>query len=242
MEAHLLFPAGIYPILDVDACNARNVHPARLVKLWKSLGWGPYQLRAKQFHAGEYIELAEKLQEAWSAAPSGKEANRWMDRPCIIANDFIDAAWHRSDLFCGVHCGQSDARKMGNREKEQIHQIREVGGICGFSTHSEEEFRIAISDSRWSYVALGPVFSTNSKTHSSDQSDALGIEATGRILEKYWREASDPAAVVIGGLDLDRYQECRRSWNVRPIPAMIAAVIDESSCRRLADGPLQGVA
>ena len=235
------FPAGLYPILDLDACRNRNLNPDEIILQWKKLGWGPYQLRAKSLQAEEYAAMAEHLHARWISAESGGE-NRWHSRPAIIANDFLEVAWHHSDWFCGIHLGRSDLQSLSPREEQMLGQILDSGGVAGCSTHTAEEFRNALEEKRggtgWSYVALGPVFSSDSKTNSLDQNPALGVEKVSEIV-------ADPAlsdvlsgrqirstAVLIGGLDPDRWRALREATEQRNVeelslvPAAIASVLD----------------
>ncbi|GEM_PF-1502034 len=267
------FPAGIYPILDLDACQARSVAPEEVILEWKTLGWGPFQLRAKGVSAQEYAALAEKLHAVWmeplpmqapiaesdsadqpdstSAATGsmGGHPNRWFGRPAIIANDFLELAWHHSDWFCGIHLGQSDLESLSSREQAMLQQILDSGGIAGCSTHNLDQFRRAMEpdespfgkESRgsvWSYIALGPVFATGSKTKSSDQNDPLGPEqaleiiAESKVVSQFEERSRPFSVVMIGGLNPENWAELAkgiqtRGWNTRAfVPAVIGSVMN----------------
>lgn len=238
------FPAGIYPILDLDACQKSNRRPEDLALDWSGRGWMPYQLRAKTLDGPGYAALAERLHSVQSRLPGPHH-------PRIIANDFLEVAWHHSHWFCGIHMGQHDLEGLRPREAEMLHQIRQNGGICGCSTHTAEQFLSALNDfrggiRRWSYVALGPVFATSSKTHSSDQNQALNIERTLTILQEaikekgagVSREEEAVTVVLIGSMDAARWKALQEAWQgtrdsralrLSLIPAAIASVNLEES-------------
>lgn len=211
MSAHP-FPSGMYPILDLDACQKHGLDPLQLARSFQGLGWFPYQLRAKGLDDRSYLELAEELHNGCSG-PSG--------HPAIIGNDFLDVVWHNSRLFCGIHLGQMDLQDLKPRQKEMLIQIRQNGGICGCSTHNETQFAEALLENiglaRWSYVALGPVVSTESKTNSADQNRQLGVEETVRLLK--WEQGGHPmgedplfpALVLIGGLNASLWSELHQA-------------------------------
>ncbi|MCB1138647.1 MAG: thiamine phosphate synthase [Leptospiraceae bacterium] len=245
MSSHL-FPAGLYPILDLDACQNANRRPEDLALNWAARAWMPYQLRAKTLDASGYAALAERLHSARSRLPGPHH-------PRIIANDFLEVAWHHSHWFCGIHLGQHDLHELRPRDAEMLHQIRQSGGVCGCSTHNADQFLAAFNEMRgglhrWSYVALGPVFPTRSKTNSTDQNEVLNIEETLRILQKASSSKSDspgnaedlPTIVLIGSMDAGRWMALQEAWRktrdsralrLSVVPAAIASVHSEDGCQ-----------
>ena len=108
----------------------------------------------------------------------------------VVVNDRADvAAVARAD---GVHVGQDDLSPASVR--------RVVGGqaVVGYSTHSVDQVERAL-DEPISYVAIGPVFETSTKTTGCRP---LGLDGV--------REAADRArrrgvpVVAIGGITLER--------------------------------------
>ena len=92
----------------------------------------------------------------------------------------------------GVHVGQKDL---------SVADAREVIGRkrwIGVSTHNEEQFREAIETSA-DYVAVGPVFPTNSKENPDP---TTGIELIRRV-----RGLTAKPIVAIGGITLERAVE-----------------------------------
>ncbi len=239
------FPAGIYPILDLDACQTRQVKPDDVIVQWKKMGWGPYQLRAKKLTAAEYAAMAEHLHARWMGTGPSGSANRWHSRPSIIANDFLEVAWHHSDWFCGIHLGRSDLESLSPREEQMLEQILDSGGIAGCSTHNAAEFRTALEEKRgpsgWSYVALGPVFPTESKTNSIDQNAALGPELVAEIVADpgmsslLSQRQTACTAVLIGGMNPNGWSQIQGVLQGRipdgliVVPATIASVLDSTA-------------
>ena len=238
------FPAGIYPILDLDACEARSLKPQEVVAGWKEYGWAPYQLRAKNLSAPEYAALAESLHQVWmNCHVDDHSTNRWLSRPAIIANDFLEVAWHHSEWFCGIHLGQTDLVNLSPREEQMLLQILESGGIAGCSTHSAEQFTEALASDaiHWSYVALGPVYPTNSKTNSRDQNSALGLQELAEIMADsgfhslFSQRRGNRTAVLIGGMTPSGWQDVLSavaSLDIKPemalVPAVIASILDSA--------------
>jgi thiamine-phosphate pyrophosphorylase len=108
----------------------------------------------------------------------------------VVVNDRADvAALARAD---GVHVGQDDLSPASVR--------RVVGGqaVVGLSTHGIDQVERAL-DEPVSYVAIGPVFETSTKTTGCRP---VGLEGV--------RDAADRArrrglpVVAIGGITLER--------------------------------------
>jgi thiamine-phosphate pyrophosphorylase len=89
----------------------------------------------------------------------------------------------------GVHVGQDDL------EVEQARAL--VGGEkwVGVSTHNVEQFRSAAASSA-DYIAVGPVFTTESKANPDP---VIGTEFIRRV-----RAMTDKPIVAIGGITLER--------------------------------------
>jgi thiamine-phosphate pyrophosphorylase len=100
------------------------------------------------------------------------------DRPALVA----PAGWD------GVHVGQDD---LAPAEARTILGAR---AIVGVSTHTDEQVRLAGSQPV-DYIAIGPVFSTLSKTGASP---AIGLEGVERA-----RALTSKPLVAIGGITLE---------------------------------------
>jgi thiamine-phosphate pyrophosphorylase len=136
------------------------------------------QLRAKSCGAGATLALLRELRAACAAHGVP-----------LFANDRPDLA--RLADCEGVHVGQGDL---------SVADVRAVapGLRVGVSTHDLAQVRGALS-LRPSYVALGPLFATSSKTNPDPVVDA----ATLREASTLCRGAGVPL-VGIGGISLER--------------------------------------
>ena len=104
-------------------------------------------------------------------------------------NDFWEAAVHAGCF--GVHVGQEDLAKM--KKAGGLEKLRSQGIALGVSTHSYAELSAALGV-KPSYISLGPVFATKSK---SVQFDPQGLGIVQR-----WRNLipSSIPFVTIGGI------------------------------------------
>jgi hydroxymethylpyrimidine kinase / phosphomethylpyrimidine kinase / thiamine-phosphate diphosphorylase len=104
-------------------------------------------------------------------------------------NDYWEAAIHAGCF--GVHVGQEDLAKMS--KAGGFEQLQSQGIALGVSTHSYAELAAAIGV-KPSYISLGPVYATNSK---SVQFDPQGLKIVNR-----WRKLIPPSIpfVTIGGI------------------------------------------
>lgn len=96
----------------------------------------------------------------------------------------------------GVHVGQddlapADARRLVGEE-----------ALVGLSTHDLEQLRAGVSEPV-SYLALGPVFESTTK---SGHADPVGLATLGEACR-----LSPHPLVAIGGLDLERSLACLKA-------------------------------
>jgi len=111
----------------------------------------------------------------------------------FVVNDRTDvAALVGAD---GIHVGQQDL---------SVENARRVVGSkwVGVSTHNREQFERAAATSA-DYIALGPVFSTSTKTNPDP---VVGIDFIRMV-----RTLTDKPIVAIGGITLDRASEVIRA-------------------------------
>jgi thiamine-phosphate pyrophosphorylase len=104
----------------------------------------------------------------------------------IIVNDRADLA--QLSGAAGVHVGQDDL------DVESVRAIVGPGAMVGVSTHDRRQIDAAL-DSSASYIAVGPVFATQTKD--------TGFEARGLALVEYAADRGKPV-VGIGGITLER--------------------------------------
>ncbi len=171
----------LYAVIDADVCVRSGCEPLALADRFLAGGATLIQWRAKQMAAGAFFETAERM-----VAAAGKAAR-------VVINDRADIAVLAG--AAGVHVGQDD---------QPVIDARGIVGdeaLVGLSTHTGEQVRHAL-DLPVSYVAVGPVYGTATKT--------TGYEPVGLALVEEARRAIGArrvGLVAIGGITLDRAPE-----------------------------------
>lgn len=141
------------------------------------------QYRNKAASARELFESSKKL-----------SSQLLPQRVSFIVNDRADVA-ALTDA-AGVHVGQQDL---------SVEAARRVIGAdkwVGVSTHNLQQFERAAATSA-DYIAVGPVFSTSTKTNPDP---VIGIDFIRRV-----RALSAKPIVAIGGITLDRATDVIRA-------------------------------
>lgn len=195
MVANML-ARGLYAIVDVDLTKRAGFEvldfSAAVIDARPAL----VQLRAKNLGGREHLRLLERIvrRAESSSVP-------------IYANDRPDLAILAG--CAGVHVGQSDV---------SVSDIRRLGPELkvGLSTATEEQLREALSLAP-DYVAVGPVYPTNSK---SDADPAVGIRFLANASAA--AKAADIPLVAIGGIDHGRASSI---VGLAPLAAAISALI-----------------
>lgn len=137
------------------------------------------QYRDKTATARELLAASNRL-----AALLKPTSVRW------IVNDRADvAALADAD---GVHVGQED---LG---VEEARTVLGAGKWVGVSTHSEDQV-VAAAGSSADYIAVGPIFATESKRNPDP---VVGLELVRRA-----RQLTEKPIVAIGGITLERAAE-----------------------------------
>jgi thiamine-phosphate pyrophosphorylase len=153
----------------------------------------PIELTIKMLDAGARLfqyrnktsssrELLEASQSVWFAV------RQYGGR--FIVNDRADIA--RLAGASGVHLGQDDLDVSGAR------MIVGAERIIGFSTHNVEQFQAA-AESDADYLAVGPIFATDSKTNPDP---VVGLDFIRRV-----RKLTSKPLVAIGGITLERARQ-----------------------------------
>lgn len=172
----LLVMPRLYVILDAGLMAGSAEKTAeQLIEIGVRL----LQYRNKGGSALETLEMSRKLAAISAAKGTSLFVN---DRPDIGYLSGAD----------GVHLGQSDV---------SVEEARSVIGPekwIGISTHNEAQFRAAIQTSA-DYVAVGPVFATNSKENPDP---VVGTEFFWRM-----RSLTSKPIVAIGGITLEHAVE-----------------------------------
>jgi thiamine-phosphate pyrophosphorylase len=164
----------LYPILDVDAFRDSSNVLGKAVDFARHLLEGGATLVQYRNKSGPAPEMIGHLRELRRRIGTGA---------ALIVNDRADVS-----LACGcdgVHLGQQDISVEGAR------QILGTGAIIGVSTHNMQQV-IEANKSSADYIAVGPVFTTASKTNPEP---VVGLEFVRAA-----REAINKPLVAIGGI------------------------------------------
>ena len=181
-------PLGIYPVVE---------RTYKLEALYQA-GITTAQLRVKDMQ-DEILEAeiikAIKISESYGAR--------------LFVNDYWELAIKHKAY--GIHLGQEDILEA------DIGAIYNADIRLGISTHTTDEIQIAL-DIEPSYVAIGPIFETNSKKMVYNP---VGIEDLKR-----WSRKVDYPIVAIGGINLKTIQHVVDTRTADGV-AMIAGVLEK---------------
>jgi thiamine-phosphate pyrophosphorylase len=167
---------SLHAIVDVDVTARAGWAPLDLARVFMDGGARLLQLRAKHLASGPFLTLCDDLVQA--AEPF---------HASIIVNDRADlAALAKAG---GVHVGQEDLAPA------EARRLLGPAAVVGFSTHTVAQIEAAVREPI-SYLAVGPVFGTNTKD--------TGYSAVGlQLVSTAVRLAGDIPVVAIGGITLD---------------------------------------
>lgn len=168
----------LYAIVDVDVCARSSHAPLDVVRAFLSAGVRLLQLRAKTWDSGPFLDLAHaSVAEAGSAGA------------IVVVNDRADVAVLSG--AAGLHVGQDDLTPADART------IVGDGPWLGLSTHTEAQWDAAL-DAPITYVAIGPVFGTDTKATGYQ---ALGLATVARVAAA--TRARALPVVAIGGITIE---------------------------------------
>ena len=160
----------LYPILD-SSCFPDDTALFAAARAFVNAGCTLLQYRNKTGSSREMLS-------------HGRELRRLVGRTVtLIMNDRADLALAAD--FDGVHVGQNDL---------SVEAVRRIVGpkmIVGTSTHNPEQVRQADAANP-DYIAIGPVFATDSKTNPDP---VVGIEGV-----RLARRLTNRPLVAIGGI------------------------------------------
>ena len=182
-------PLGIYPLVD----------RANKLEILYSLGVTTTQLRIKDLQN-------EKLENEIIQAIQISE--KYQAR--LFINDYWQLAIKHKAY--GIHLGQED---LIETDLEAIHK---VGIRLGVSTHTTKEIEMAL-EIEPSYLAIGPIFHTNSKVVNYD---TVGITELAN-----WSRNVPYPIVAIGGINLKNIQDIISISTVNGI-AMISELLENN--------------
>src|SRR5579859_6510071 len=166
----------LYVILDAALLTTPEIE---IAKKLSDAGVRLFQYRNKRGSPRELLQASSLL--AAELAERGA---------LFFVNDRPDVAYLSG--ASGVHIGQKDLPVAESRA------VMGTGKLLGISTHNLEQFRAAAGTDA-DYIALGPVFETDSKM-SPDP-----VVGTDMIREA--RKLTQKPIVAIGGITLDRAKE-----------------------------------
>jgi thiamine-phosphate pyrophosphorylase len=169
---NLLTLPRLYAIVDAEVLTARGVLLADFARDLRAAGVGLVQYRNKNGSPQDVLRAAAILREVFAGSPCR-----------LILNDRADLAVLAN--FDGVHVGQGDL------SPEDARRVVGPDRIVGFSTHTDEQARIAEQSSA-DYIAIGPIFATGTKP---DASPVVGLEGVRRA-----RALTTKPLVAIGGI------------------------------------------
>jgi len=169
----------LYAIADADTLARRGMALEDFSMQLRDAGVTLLQYRDKQGTPQQVLENAACIREIFTATDCR-----------LILNDRADlaklAGWH------GLHVGQEDLSPAGARA------VMGQQAILGISTHNEAQL-IAADASDADYVAIGPIFPTDSKEKPDP---VVGLEGLRRV-----RALTRKPLVAIGGITLSNAAE-----------------------------------
>jgi len=181
-------PLGIYPVVD----SVDKLEP-----LYEA-GISTAQLRVKNI---PMLDVEHQIVKAIEV--SQKFGAR------LFVNDYWKLAIKHNAY--GIHLGQEDILEA------DMEAIYNAGIRLGISTHTTAEIDIALNIEP-SYLAIGPIFETNSKKMVYNP---VGIEDL-----KKWSRNLDYPIVAIGGINLETIEAVVQTKSANGI-AMIAGVLEK---------------
>jgi thiamine-phosphate pyrophosphorylase len=157
----------LYPILDAEALSGAGLSLEAAARALYAAGVRWTQYRDKAASDGEVVERMRLLRAVF---PPGESTLILNDRVRLCALTAAD----------GVHIGQED-RSPG--EARQI--LREDGRgddrLLGVSTHNPEQVKAVLATGEADYVAIGPVYGTQSKRNPDPVIGLNGVAAARRL-------------------------------------------------------------
>jgi len=166
----------LYMILDAALLTTSELDAARKLA---DTGVRLFQYRNKRGSSRELLQASSAL--AAELVPRGA---------LFFVNDRPDVAFLSGAN--GVHLGQHDLPAA------EARIVLGAGRFLGISTHNLEQFRAAAATGA-DYVAIGPVFATDSKANPDP------VVGTAMIREA--RKLTRKPIVAIGGISLERAKE-----------------------------------
>ncbi|HVH25385.1 MAG TPA: thiamine phosphate synthase [Vicinamibacterales bacterium] len=173
-------------IVDADVARRFGWTMVDLASAFLEGGASLLQLRAKEAPSGWMLETASAIVERSHQA-----------KALVIVNDRADIA--RLSGADGVHVGQDDLSPAA------VRRVLAADALVGLSTHTDEQVEAALLQPV-SYIAIGPVFQTGTK---STGYDSRGLEAVQRAAARAGGRGLP--LVGIGGVTLETAPDVLRA-------------------------------
>jgi thiamine-phosphate pyrophosphorylase len=161
----------LYPILDTALLEARGCPLETAAEAMLEAGAGILQIRHKGHWSRDQYVRSERV--AGLCRQAGVS---------LIIDDRADIALL---LGAGLHVGQDDLAPQDAR------RLIGAEAVLGYSTHSGEQLAAA-AEEPVSYLAIGPVFATQSKVNPDP--------VVGVVRLRQWRALTDKPLAAIGGI------------------------------------------
>jgi len=174
----MLISSPLYVICDADACRRAGWTLIDFASACLDGGARLLQVRSKGEPSGRFLDETRAIVERAAGAAE------------VIVNDRADVA--RLTGATGVHVGQEDLSPV------EVRSILGQQAIVGYSTHTPAQLDRALSEPI-SYVAIGPVFTTGTK---STGYDALGLTSVREAATRTTQRGLP--LIAIGGITLER--------------------------------------
>jgi thiamine-phosphate pyrophosphorylase len=162
----------LYAIVDAGVLGRRGLDSVQFAEELKAAGVTLLQYRDKTGGPQEVLRAASAIGTVFAGSACR-----------LILNDRADlavlAGWD------GVHVGQGDL------SPEDARRVMGTGRLVGVSTHTGDQVRLAEASCA-DYVAVGPVFATETKL---DADPVIGLKGVRRA-----RELTGKPLVAIGGI------------------------------------------
>ncbi|HBU79949.1 MAG TPA: thiamine phosphate synthase [Muricauda sp.] len=174
MKAHSLFPYRLYLVISEDACRGKDM--LQVAEQAIQGGVDIIQLREKQLTEPLFLERAKQL----------RDITEKYGVPLIINDNPRVAALAGAS---GIHVGNTDTRPTVLRQRAGFEEK-----LIGYSIEylkQLENVQTTVSD----YLAISPVFSTNTKT---DTVTEWGLEGISKI-----RQLTTKPLVAIGNIHVN---------------------------------------
>lgn len=163
----------LYAILDAESCARRGFDMLDVARAWRDAGIALVQYRDKVASRGEVLANALKLCSIFEESGSA----------FLLLNDYPDMVAECG--FDGAHIGQGDLHAAAARD------LLGEDRILGVSTHSADQ-ALAASASDVDYVAVGPVYTTQTKLDAEPSIGLCGVQAAAAVVRR--------PLVAIGGI------------------------------------------